>query len=119
MKTPARSNRTTKTDSTLAESELTAAEPDVRMDQHLGTVLAIPVEIQVVLGSATMPVAQLMKLNRGAVIPLNHRIGELVDITVNGRVVARGEIVVVDDDSSRFGVSLTEIVSPAGGAGSV
>ena len=45
-------------------------------------------------------------------ISLDRRIGEPVDITVNGRVVARGEVVVVEDDNSRFGVSLTEIVGP-------
>jgi len=75
------------------------------------TVLRIPVVMQVVLGSATMPVANLMKLGRGAVVPLDQRVGEPVDIVVNGRVIARGEVVVVDDDTSRFGVSLTEIVS--------
>ncbi len=45
-------------------------------------------------------------------VALDHRVGEPVDIVVNGRVIARGEVVVVDDDSSRFGVSLTEIVGP-------
>lgn len=118
MKTPSRSSRTRAEPAGHAEPTMLLADGE-RLDQHLGTVLGIPVEIQVMLGSATMPVAQLMKLSRGAVIPLNHRIGELVDILVNGRVVARGEIVVVDDDSSRFGVSLTEIVSQAGAAGSL
>ncbi len=80
-------------------------------ERNLDTVLGIPVNIQVVLGSATMLVANLIKLGRGAVIPLDHRVGEPVDIVVNGRVVARGEVVVVEDDNSRFGVSLTEIVS--------
>jgi len=78
------------------------------------TILRIPVNVQVVLGSAVMPVANLMKLGRGAVIPLDHRVGEPVDVVVNGRIVARGEVVVVEDDNSRFGVSLTEIVGPAG-----
>lgn len=86
--------------------------PPADSARNLDTILRIPVEIQVVLGSATMPVANLMKLGRGAVIPLDHRIGEPVDIVVNGRVVARGEVVVVEDDNSRFGVSLTEIVGP-------
>lgn len=80
-------------------------------ERNLDTILGIPVNIQVVLGSATMLVANLLKLGRGAVIPLNHRVGEPVDIVVNGRVVARGEVVVVEDDNSRFGVSLTEIIS--------
>lgn len=86
--------------------------PSTDSARNLDTILRIPVEIQVVLGSATMPVANLMKLGRGAVIPLDHRIGEPVNIVVNGRVVARGEVVVVEDDNSRFGVSLTEIVGP-------
>ena len=81
--------------------------------RNLETILRIPVEVQVVLGSATMPVANLIKLGRGAVIPLDHRVGEPVDVVVNGRIVARGEVVVVEDDNSRFGVSLTEIVSPS------
>ncbi|MCI0737285.1 MAG: flagellar motor switch protein FliN, partial [Beijerinckiaceae bacterium] len=74
----------------------------------------IPVNVQVVLGSALMPVSNLLKLGRGAVIALDHRVGEPVDVVVNGRIVARGEIVVVEDDNSRFGVSLTEIVGPSG-----
>ena len=66
--------------------------------------------MQVVLGTTSMPVASLMKLGRGAVISLDQKVGEPVNVLVNGRVVARGEVVVVDEDNSRFGVSLTEIV---------
>lgn len=80
---------------------------------NFDTIKRIPVLVQVVLGSATMPVAALMKLGRGAVVPLDHRVGEPVDVVVNGRVIARGEVVVVEDDNSRFGVQLTEIVGPS------
>jgi flagellar motor switch protein FliN len=80
--------------------------------RNLDSILRIPVTIQVVLGSATMPVANLMKLGRGAIVPLDHRVGEPVDVVVNGRIIARGEVVVVEDDNSRFGISLTEIVGP-------
>jgi flagellar motor switch protein FliN/FliY len=73
-------------------------------------ILRIPVTVQVMLGSAKMPVAHLMKLGRGAVVALDQRVGEPVNVVVNGRIVARGEVVVVDEDNSRFGVSLTEIV---------
>ncbi|WGJ15555.1 flagellar motor switch protein FliN [Methylocapsa sp. D3K7] len=89
----------------------TAAAPS--SGRNLDTILRIPVSVQVVLGSAMMPVSNLLKLGRGAVIPLDHRVGEPVDIIVNGRVIARGEIVVVEDDNSRLGVSLTEIAGPA------
>ncbi|TGE00651.1 flagellar motor switch protein FliN [Methylobacterium nonmethylotrophicum] len=80
---------------------------------NLDSILRIPVLVQVVLGSATMPVANLMKLGRGAIVPLDHRVGEPVDVMVNGRVIARGEIVIVEEDNSRFGISLTEVVGPA------
>jgi flagellar motor switch protein FliN/FliY len=91
-----------------------ASRKDGAEIRNLDTIMRIPVDVQVVLGSATMPVANLIKLGRGAVIPLDHRVGEPVDVVVNGRIVARGEVVVVEDDTSRFGVSLTEIVGPSG-----
>jgi flagellar motor switch protein FliN/FliY len=81
--------------------------------QHLETVLQIPVSVKIVLGSATMPVANVLKLGRGAVVPLDRKVGEPVDVVVNGRVIARGEVVVLDEDSSRFGVSLTEVIGGA------
>jgi flagellar motor switch protein FliN len=60
-----------------------------------------------VLGRATMQVSQLLKLGRGAVVELDRRVGEAIDIYVNNRLVARGEVVVVDE---RLGVTMTEIV---------
>jgi len=86
------------------------------------TILSIPVNVQVVFGAASMPVAQLIKLGRGAVVALDRRVGDPVDVVVNGRVVAHGEIVVVDEETSRLGVSLIEIVGaqvrPDGATGS-
>ena len=82
-----------------------------------GAILDIPLSVQVVLGGTTRPVAGLMKLGRGAVIPLDHRVGQPVDIVVNGRVIARGDMTVIEDDATRLGVSLTEIVGQAGPAG--
>jgi flagellar motor switch protein FliN/FliY len=96
-------------------TEEIAPAPQPESSRNIDAILRIPVEVQVVLGSATMPVANLIKLGRGAVIPLDHRVGEPVDVVVNGRIVARGEVVVVEDDNSRFGVSLTEIVGPSSG----
>jgi flagellar motor switch protein FliN/FliY len=97
----------------LAEIAARTAEETGKF-ANVDAILRIPVTMQVVLGSATIPVANLMKLGRGAVVPLDHRVGEPVDVVVNGRVVARGEVVVVEEDNSRFGVSLTEIVGPLG-----
>lgn len=80
---------------------------------NIDLIMGIPVDVQVVLGSTTMPVANLMKLGRGAVVTLDKQIGDPVDIVVNGRVIARGEVIVLEDDSSRFGVSLTEVITSA------
>ena len=60
------------------------------------------------LGRATMQVSQLLKLGRGAVVELDRKLGEAVDIYVNNRLVARGEVVMVDGE--RLGVTMTEIV---------
>jgi flagellar motor switch protein FliN/FliY len=100
----------------LAEIAARTAEEAGKLG-NVDAILRIPVTVQVVLGAATMPVANLMKLGRGAVVPLDHRVGEPVDVVVNGRIVARGEVVVVEEDNSRFGVSLTEIVGPLGAHG--
>ncbi|GLI92108.1 flagellar motor switch protein FliN [Methylocystis echinoides] len=79
---------------------------------RIDSILRIPVVLQVVVGSATLPVSNLLKLGRGAVVPLDHRVGDPVDVVVNGRTIARGEVVVVEEDGARFGVSLTEICEP-------
>ena len=81
---------------------------------NIGAILSIPVTVQVVLGSTSLPVSGLMKLARGAIVSLDQRVGDPVDVVVNGTVIARGEIVVVDDASQRFGVSLLEVVAGGG-----
>ncbi len=73
----------------------------------LETVSDIPVQLTVVLGRTSMQVNQLLKLGRGAVIELDKKVGEPIDIFVNNRLVARGEVVVVED---RIGVTMTEII---------
>jgi flagellar motor switch protein FliN len=75
--------------------------------QNLGAVYNVPVQISAVLGQATLPVNQLLKLGRGAVVELDRRVGEAIDIYVNNRLVARGEVVVVED---RLGITMTEII---------
>ena len=76
--------------------------------RDLEAVYDIPVQVSAVLGRATMQVSQLLKLGRGAVVELDRKLGEAVDIYVNNRLVARGEVVMVDDN--RLGVTMTEIV---------
>ena len=78
-----------------------------RMAGDLEAVYDIPVQVSAVLGKATMQVSQLLKLGRGAVVELDRKVGEAIDIYVNNRLVARGEVVVVED---RLGITMTEII---------
>ncbi|NQU59733.1 MAG: flagellar motor switch protein FliN [Rhodospirillales bacterium] len=91
--------------------------PDVgdlpRSAKDLEAVYDIPVQVSAVLGKTTMQVSQLLKLGRGAVIELDRKVGEAIDIYVNNRLVARGEVVVVED---RLGVTMTEIIKSESGS---
>jgi flagellar motor switch protein FliN/FliY len=73
-------------------------------------VMRIPVSVRFVLGATRMPVAKLMSLTRGAIIPLDRKVGDLIDIVVNDQVVARGEIVALDEEATRFGISVREVM---------
>lgn len=74
----------------------------------LEAIYGIPVTVSAILGRTTMPINQLLKLGRGAVVELDQKIGDSIDILVNNRLIARGEVVMVDE--SRLGVTMTEIV---------
>jgi flagellar motor switch protein FliN/FliY len=73
----------------------------------LEAVYDIPVQVSAVLGKSTMEVSRLLRLGRGAVIELDRKVGEAIDIYVNTRLVARGEVVVLED---RLGITMTEII---------
>ena len=75
----------------------------------LEAVYDIPVQISAVLGRTEMQVSQLLKLGRGAVVELDRKVGEPVDVYVNNRLIARGEVVIVED---KIGVTMTEIIKP-------
>lgn len=75
--------------------------------EKAGAVYEVDVEVAAVLGTASMPISQILKLGRGAVVELNRKVGEAIELYANNRLVARGEIVVVDD---RLGVTMTEII---------
>lgn len=78
-----------------------------RSAADLEAVYDIPVQVSAVLGKSSMQVNQLLKLGRGAVVELDRKVGEAIDIYVNNRLVARGEVVVVED---RLGITMTEII---------
>src|SRR6202166_1821307 len=103
----------TKDKEALALAELEANPGEAPKDaapvtvNDLDAVYGIPVEVAAVLGKAEMQVSHLLKLGRGAVIELERKVGEDIDIYVSNRLVARGEVVVVED---RLGITMTEII---------
>ena len=100
---PADMELTELTDTAVSNTDSNAP----RGARELEAVYDIPVTVSAVLGKATMQVSQLLKLGRGAVVELDRKLGEAIDIYVNNRLVARGEVIVVED---RLGVTMTEIV---------
>ena len=73
----------------------------------LAPVFDVPVQISAVIGKTSLSVSQLLKLSNGSILELDRKVGEAIDIYVNNRLVARGEVVVVDE---RLGVTMTEII---------
>ena len=88
-------------------SDSGGAESGGRSAADFAAVYDVPVNIQAVLGRSSMQVSSLLRLTRGSVIELDRKVGEAIDIYVNDRLVARGEVVVVD---GRLGVTMTEII---------
>ena len=76
-------------------------------ERPLQAVYHVPVKISAVLGKAVLPVNQLLKLSRGAVIELDRRVGDPIEVYVNDRLVAKGEVVIIED---RLGITMTEII---------
>jgi flagellar motor switch protein FliN/FliY len=81
--------------------------------QDLEAVFDVPVTVSAVLGKSGMEVSQLLKLGKGTIVELDRKVGEAIDIYVNDRLVARGEVVLVED---RLGVTMTEIIKAGSGS---
>jgi flagellar motor switch protein FliN len=96
---------------TLPEVPL-ATEPEgpaTRVAADLEAVFDVPVQVSAVLGRARMDIGNLLKLGPGTVLELDRKVGEAIDIYVNNRLVARGEVVLVEE---KLGVTMTEIIKP-------
>jgi flagellar motor switch protein FliN len=92
----------------MADTALTAEELDQSRTAHdLEAVFDVPVQVSAVLGRAKMDVGDLLKLGPGTVLELDRKVGESIDIYVNNRLVARGEVVLVEE---KLGVTMTEII---------
>jgi flagellar motor switch protein FliN/FliY len=91
-------------DATAAASE---PESVTRGAADLEAVFDVPVQVSAVLGRAKMDVGQLLQLGPGTVLELDRKVGEAIDIYVNNRLVARGEVVLVEE---KLGVTMTEVI---------
>ena len=92
---------------TLDEVAYHDDEQTARVAADLEAVFDVPVQVSAVLGRSKMDVGELLKLGPGTVLELDRRVGEAIDIYVNNRLVARGEVVLVED---KLGVTMTEII---------
>jgi flagellar motor switch protein FliN/FliY len=95
-----------------SESEADAEFPTFDLEdddavEKLEAIYDVPVQVSAVLGKTSMPISQLIRLGRGAILELDRKVGESVDVVVNNRLVARGEVVLVDE---RIGITMTEII---------
>ena len=91
----------------LLETATPSEDTTKRTATDLEAVYDVPVTVQVILGKSAMEVSELLKLGKGTVVQLDRKVGEAIDIYVNDRLVARGEVVLVED---RLGVTMTEII---------
>lgn len=89
----------------------TMRETQNEMSNKLNAIKNIKVAVQVILGGFSMSVAQLSNLKPSELVSLDTKIGESLDILANGQLIARGEIVVIEEESPKFGITLTEIIS--------
>lgn len=92
-------------DISMAEEE--KAQETEKPTTEMEALMDVQVEITAVLGTSIMPISQILKLGRGAVVELNRSVGEDIEVHANNRLVAMGEVIVVDD---RLGVTMTEII---------
>lgn len=79
--------------------------------EALEAIYDVSVQVSAVLGKTSMPISQLIRLGRGAILELDRKVGESVDVVVNNRLVAKGEVVIVDE---RIGITMTEIIKSDG-----
>ena len=96
----------------MADQDEQAKADDPSIAEPGGATYGIPVEVTAVLGTAQLQVSQILKLGRGAVVELDRVVGEPIEIHANNQLIARGEVVVIED---RLGVQMTEIIKSTSG----
>lgn len=103
------SEETTETQSSEAAEDLkTAEKAEPAKGRNVDALLTVKLDVRVVLGHNRMPVGELLKLTRGSVIELDRKVGDPVDIMINDRLVARGDLIKIE--GGMIGVAMREIV---------
>lgn len=110
---PADGARIRKVEFTPADDEVSEGYETLRLsgaaEQNIKLLMDVPMEVTVELGRATRTVEEILSMGEGSIIELDKIAGEAVDLLVNGKAIARGEVVVIDEN---FGLRVTQIVSP-------
>ena len=107
---PETGDSATRDQTQLRELDVPAAAKPAGSDVGLELILDVQVNVSLELGRTTLTVRDLLQLNQGSIVEFERRVGEPLDLLVNGTLLAHGELVVVDD---RFGIRLTDVVSAA------
>ncbi len=94
-------------ESDTQSDKLSAPDNTARTAAELAAVFDVPVNVSAVLGKTDIEISELLKLDTGAIVELDRKVGEAIDIYVNDRLVARGEVVIVEE---QLGVTMTEII---------
>lgn len=95
---------------TAPELEASPAATPADVDKNLELILDVPVTLAMEIGRVRVPIRNLLQLTQGSVVELDRLAGEPLDVTVNGTLIAHGEVVVVNE---RYGIRFTDVISAA------
>ena len=87
------------------------SEQKIDLENDIQAVYDVPLQVSAVLGKSSMKVQQLLKLSRGSVVELDKKVGDAVEVFINDRLVAKGEIVLVEN---KIGITITELIKKEG-----
>ncbi|MDP2357362.1 MAG: FliM/FliN family flagellar motor switch protein [Beijerinckiaceae bacterium] len=83
---------------------------DISVDRYGSNLLNIPVDIEVIIGTTRLTIDKILGLTEGSIVSLKKTVGEPAEVSVNGKVLAHGNVIIIGDDSSQLGVIITKIL---------
>lgn len=91
-------------------SEKSSMDIDISVDRYGSNLLNIPVDIEVIIGTTRLTIDKILGLTEGSIVSLKKTVGEPAEVSVNGKVLAHGNVIIIGDDSSQLGVIITKIL---------